>query len=71
MNIALCILFSILSNTEINFANCEFNWKLFTNTKILSIIKWVKLIGKKEFAFAILSFNERIFVVYIAVLIWT
>ncbi len=42
--------------------------KSYISAKILFTIKKVELIGKKEFAAAVLDLNYKVFVVYIATL---
>ena len=58
--------FLILSNTNIQFAQKELNWRSYTIEKALSIIWQVELIGKKEFALAALDENIEAFMLYLS-----
>ena len=64
MDIALSILFFTLNNVEINFIDHNIYWKSYIIAKILPITKRVELIGKIEFAAAILDLEYEAFIVH-------
>ncbi len=67
-DIVFKILFSIISNTNVDFQGWDFQWKSYTAKKVLLTTRKVKLIGKKEFAIAAFNLDYEVFVVYIATL---
>ena len=58
--------FFTLSDADVDFPKRELWWKLYTIEEALSTTKWVKLVGKKEFAAAALDPGHETFVVHIA-----
>ena len=51
--------FLILSSANVNFSGWELWWRIYIIKKVLSTIKRVKLVGKKEFAAAALNLDMR------------
>lgn len=66
MEVVLKILFFILSNMKINFFGFKLFFKTYTITKIISIIKWDKLIEKKEFIIIALDQEQKTHMVHVA-----
>lgn len=66
INVALEILFLILSNTKINFIDCKLNSRLYTIIKTLLITKEVVLVKIKEFAVATLDLDDKTFIAHIS-----
>ena len=68
MEMVLGMLFLILSNADIQFAEKKFTWRSYTAVEALPITKQVELIDKKEFAKTALDEESKIFVVHVAAL---
>lgn len=66
MNIALKMLFLNLSNVEVNFVNWNLRWRLYITAEAFSTIRWVELIGKKDFIATTLDPEDKVFIVYVA-----
>ena len=64
--IVLEILFLTLSSADINFLGRELRCKIYTTKKALPTIRRVELVGKKEFAVAVLDPESETFVVHVA-----
>ena len=62
------MLFLILSNTNIQFAEKKLTWRSYIAAKALPTTKQVELIKKKEFAKRLLDEKFETFVVHIATL---
>ena len=60
--------FLTLSNADVSFLERELTWKSYTVDEVLSTIKQVELIDKKEFAKAALDAESETFVVHVAAL---
>ena len=65
-NVVLRMSFLTLSGADIDFPKKKFQWRLYTIEEPLLITKWVELVGKKEFAAAVLDPGHETFVVYVA-----
>lgn len=66
MDVALGISFLILRNVEVNMNNQKLMWRSYITAKAVFISKKVMLIGKKEFATAVLDPEDDTFIVHIA-----
>ncbi len=55
-----------MSNADIYFQAWDLQWRSYTTGNVLPITRQVKLIGKKEFAVAVLELEQEAFVVHIA-----
>ena len=64
--VVLRILFPTLNNANVDFLGWELWWKTYTIKKALLTIKCVELVGKKEFAAALLDPEHKTFIVHIA-----
>ena len=65
----LGISFFTFSNANVQFVEKEeLIWRFYTNAKVLSISKWIKLINEKEFAKTALDKNSKTFVIHVAFL---
>lgn len=62
------MLFLTLNNTNINFLDWKLWWRIYIIQKIFLTIKYIKLIGKKEFATAIFDLEYETFLVYVVLL---
>ena len=60
--------FLIFSNVDVQFAEKELTWKIYTTKKALPTTYWVKLINQKEFAKGALDGNIKHFMVHISFL---
>ena len=60
--------FVTLNDADVDFTKREFWWKNYTIEKVLPTTKWVELVGKKEFAAAVLDPKHETFVVHVAFL---
>ena len=65
-DMVLRMLLITLSDADVDFLMKKLRWKFYTIKKALPTIKWVKLVGKKEFAAAALDPGHEIFVVHVA-----
>lgn len=66
MDIVFGISFFTLNNVKINCNNWKPRKKSYTISKALLITRWVKLVGKKEFATIAFYLDDKIFIVYVA-----
>ncbi len=57
-----------MSNADIDFQARDLQWRFYIIGNVLSTTRWLELIGKKEFAVAILDPEYEAFVVHIAAL---
>ncbi len=64
----LGIPFLIFSNLDIQFVENKLEWRNYTTVEVLSTIKKVELIDKKEFAAVPIDENVKTFLIYIAIL---
>ncbi len=67
-DIVLRMPFLIISNADVNFQARDLKWRSYTTGKVLSIIKRVELIEKKEFTVAALDPENEAFIVHVAAL---
>ncbi len=67
-DIVLGMSFLTMSNANIDFLARDLQWRSYTIRDVLPTIRQVKLIGKKEFAAAILDPKYKAFVVHVAAL---
>lgn len=65
MKIVLKIFFLIFSNANVQFAEQQLTWRIYTPAEIILITKKIEIINQKEFAIAILDLKEEVFIVYI------
>ena len=63
--VVLSMLFLILNNTDIQFAEKKLTWRSYIVVEVLPTTKRVEFINKKEFAKAALDENSKTFVVYV------
>ena len=63
------MLFLAFSKVEVDFAEKELTWKLYTIAKALPTIVKVQIIRPKEFAKVALDLDQEIFVVHVVTLI--
>ena len=68
MEVVLGMFFLILKNADIQFAEKELTWRVYTMKKALPTTCRVKLINQKKFAKAVLNRNIKGFVVHIKTL---
>ena len=68
IKVVLKMLFLILSNTDIQFAEKELTWRFYITAKALQTTKWVELINQKKFGKVALNKKFETFVVLIAAL---
>lgn len=66
INVILKILFLTLSKVEINFLELEILWRFYIPIEAILIIKWVKLVEKKEFTITAFNSKKEIYIVYMA-----
>ena len=62
----LRMLFLLFSNADLQFADKELIWKVYTNEEALPTTQQIELINKKKFAKASLNENIEAFIVYVA-----
>ena len=60
------MLFLTLSGANIDFSGWELRWRTYTTKKALPTTKRVKLVGKKEFAAAVLNPEHETYIVHVA-----
>ncbi len=65
-DIVLGMLFLTISNANVNFQAWDLQWRSYIIRKVLSIIRQVELIAKKEFVVATLDPEHEAFIVHIA-----
>lgn len=63
MEVVLRTLFLTLSLVKIDFTSQYFNWRTYITTKVLPIMRHVKLIGKKKFVAITLNLNNEAFII--------
>ena len=61
--IVFAMLYLILR--DVNFLGQEFCWKIYTTEKTLPTIRYVKSIGKNEFAAIALDLEHKTYVIYV------
>ena len=59
------ILFLTLSGADVNFLGRELRWKTYTTEEALPTTRRIELVGKKEFAAAVLDPESETFVVHV------
>ena len=62
----LGMLFLTLSNTDVDFSGRNLRWGTYTTKEALLTTKRVELVGKKEFAAAVLNPKHETYVVHVA-----
>ena len=62
------MLFLTFSRADIWFAKQKFVERIYIAAEALPIIRYVKIIRKREFTIAVLDINNEIFVIYIVAL---
>ena len=67
-DIVLRMSFLIMSNADVDFQARDLHWRFYTTKNVLPTTRQVKLIGKKEFAVAVLDSEHEIFVIHVAAL---
>ena len=60
------IFFFTLSNTNVDFFDQELWWRTYTIKEALPTIRYVELIGKKEFVATVLNPEHETYIVYVA-----
>ena len=63
--------FLTLSGADVDFSDQKLRWRTYITEKMLPTTKYVKLMGKKEFAATTLNPEHKIYVVHIASLSFT
>ena len=63
--VVFVMLFPSLNSADIDFLGQELRWKTYTTKKTLLTPRRVKLVGKKDFAAAVLDPEHEIYVVYV------
>ena len=63
--------FLTLSGADIDFSGRELRWRTYTTEEVPTTTRRVELIGKKEFAVAVLDPEHEIYVVHLALLSFT
>ena len=66
LEVVFGMLFFTLSGADVNFLSWELWWRTYTTKGALPTIRRVELVGKKEFAAAVLDPESETFVVYVA-----
>ena len=59
------MLFFTLSGVDIDFLGWEIRWRTYTTKKFLPTTRCIELVGKKEFAAAMLDPEHKIYLVYV------
>ena len=65
LEIVFGMLFFILSGADIDFLGRELRWRTYTTKKAFSTIRRIELVGKIEFAAAVLDSEHKTYVVHI------
>lgn len=65
IDIILKMFFFILNNIKINFVDWTLSLRLYTIDKILSIMRNIELIQKKEFVFTAFDLKDKAFIIQI------
>ena len=63
--VALEMLFLILSSVDMDFLGWELRWKIYITKEVFLTSRCVKLVGKKEFVAAALNPEYKTFIVYV------
>lgn len=66
INVALRMLFLILSNPDIRFTDREPHWRFYTVPKALLTTRCIKFINQKKFTTTALGKNNEVYVVHMA-----
>ena len=66
MKVVLGMPFLIRSNADVQFAEKELTWKIYTTEEALPTIRQFELIDQKEFAKAVLDENIKTFVMCVS-----
>ena len=64
--VVLGMLFLTVSGADVDFSGRELRWRTYTTKEALPTTKRVELVGKKEFAAAILDPEHETYVVHVA-----
>ena len=59
------MLFLTLSNTDVDFLDQDLRWKTYTTEEALPTTKRIELVGKKEFAAAVLDQEYETYIVHV------
>lgn len=68
IEVILGMLFLVLNNADVGFAQKELTWKSYTTSETIPTTRRIKIIDRKEFARVTLNPDEKAFIVYIAFL---
>ena len=71
LKVVFGMLFLTLNSADVDFSDQKLWWRTYITKETFSTIGCVKLVGKIEFAAAVLNLEHEIFVVHIALLLAT
>ena len=65
MDVVVAMFFLTISNIDVQYAEKELTWRIYTTKKALLSTRRVKLIDQKEFTKVVLNENIKALVIYV------